>query len=95
MARQVIKSLLNDNIRINLGHMSETRKVIHAIGLVFSHTDECLDEQARLELAMPNGLALMQCAKSMQEDMDEIEQWIFGGSEDKEPSVTSEREKAS
>ena len=96
MARQkLITSLLNDNIRINLDHMSETREVIHAIGLVFSHTDECLDEQARLELAMPNGLALMQCAKSMQEDMDEIEQWILDASQNKEPSATSEREKAS
>ncbi len=84
MARKkLITALLNDNIRIYIGQMSETAKVVHAIGLVFSHTDECLDEQARLELAMPNGLALMQCAESMQADMDEIKQMILDAIEDK------------
>ena len=96
MARKkLITAFLNDNIRYQLDHMSETRKVIHAIGLVFSHAEECCDEQARLELAIPNGLALMQCAESMQADMDEIKQMILDAIEDEESSVTSEREKAS
>ncbi len=96
MARQkLITSLLNDNIRINLDHMSETREVVHAIGLVFAKAHECCDEQVRLDLAMNNGDALMQCAESMQADMDEIEQMILDAIEDRESSVTSELDKAS
>ncbi len=96
MARKkLITALLNDNIRIYIGQMSETAKVIHAIGLVFYNTDECCDEQTRLGLGIPNGLVLMECADRIQADIDEIKQMILDAIEDKEQSATSEREKAS
>ncbi len=96
MARKkLITALLNDNIRIYIGYMSEKREVVHAIGVIFVKTFEWCDEQTRLELALTNGSLLIECAESMQADMDEIKQMILDAIEDKEQSATSEREKAS
>ena len=96
MARhKLLTAFLNDNIRCQLQYISDAQKVIHAVGVVFYNTDECCDEQVRLELAMPNGNALMQCADRIQESIDEIEQMILDAIEDKEKSAASEREKAS
>ena len=96
MARKkLITALLNDNIRCQLQYMSEAWEVIHAIGVVFYKTDECCDEQARLDLGMPNGLVLMECADHIREGIDEIKQMILDAIEDKEQNATSEREKAS
>ena len=96
MARhKLITAYLNDNIRVQLGYISEAQKVIKAVGVVFYNTDECCDEQTRLDLGMPNGVVLMQCADYIEASIDEIEQMILDAIEDKKQSATSEREKAS
>ena len=87
MARQQpSESVLKYSIRRSLEHLNEMRQVIHASGLVLFKVDECCDDDVHLNLAMNHGLALMQCAERMQQEVDEIEKWVFGGSEDKEPA---------
>ncbi len=96
MARhKLLTAFLNDNIRCQLQYISDAKKVIHAVGVVFVNTDECCDEQTRLDLALANGNVLTQCADRIQESIDEIRQMILDAIEDKEQSATREREKAS
>ncbi len=93
--RQLSEFGFNYNIRMSLHRLNRMRQVIHGSGLVLAHADECCDEKAYIDLSMSHGRALMQCAECMQEQLDEIKKWVFDDSQDKEPSATSEREKAS